>query len=334
VKSFQERNQAVIGTVSMVLLTLIALVTFYSEDLPIIGGGTTYTAHFREAAGLTSATEVRAAGVKIGTVTGVRLAGDKVEVKFRVADAWIGDQTTAEIKIKTLLGSKYLALDPRGDGQQDPNQPIPVDRTSTPFDINQVFDQLSATVGEIDTATLAQSMRVLTDTFATSPPHVRAALEGLSALSDTLSKRDTELARLLANTRDVARTFADRKDQVRQLLSDGNLLLAELRRREDAIKQLLDGTRALSAELSGLVADNSAQLRPALERLDRVNTVLQRNQDNLHRSLSLAGTYYRLVGNTMGNGRWIDIYVCGLVEPPPGQPCQPPTPPFEQGGPR
>lgn len=333
-KSFQERNQAAIGAVSMVVLTLVGLVAFYSEDLPIIGGGTTYTAHFSEAAGLTPSTEVRAAGVKVGTVTAVELEGDHVTVAFRVKDAWVGDRTTAEIRIKTLLGSKYLAIDPQGSELQDPNEPIPLARTAAPFDINQVFDQLSETVGDIDTEALAESMRVLTDTFADSPPHVRSALEGLSALSETISSRDAQLAKLLANTRTVAGTFADRKDQVEQLLVDGNLLLNELIERKESISALLSGTTELATQLSGLVADNSAQLRPALEQLGRVNTVLARNQDNLSRSLALAGPYYRLIGNTMGNGRWIDIYLCGLIEPPEGEQCIPPKPPFPQGGPR
>jgi phospholipid/cholesterol/gamma-HCH transport system substrate-binding protein len=323
-KSFAERNQAAVGAVSAVLLTLVGLTAYYSDDLPIIGGGTSYTAYFREAAGLTDATEVRAAGIKIGTVTSVELAGDKVEVTFRVEDAWIGDQTTADIKIKTLLGSKYLAVDPKGRDTQDPDEPIPLSRTSTPYDINAVVDDLSTTVGELDSGALAESMRVLTETFSTSPQHVRTALEGLSALSETIASRDAELAQLLTNTRDVSRTFADRKDQVSQLLSDGNLLLGELRNRQTAIKNLLEGTRSLAAQLSGLVADNSATLRPALEQLNQVTTVLARNQENLDRSLALAGSYYRLVGNTMGNGRWIDTYVCGLIEAPAGKPCQPP----------
>ncbi|MBO0870998.1 MAG: ABC transporter substrate-binding protein, partial [Micromonosporaceae bacterium] len=60
-------------------------------------------------------------------------------------------------------------------------------------------------------------------------------------------------------------------------------------------------------------ADNTAQLAPTLAALDKVTDVLQRNQANLSRALALAGPYYRLVGNTIGNGRWFDTYLCGLV---------------------
>jgi phospholipid/cholesterol/gamma-HCH transport system substrate-binding protein len=326
-KSFQERNQALVGGVSLVLLTLIGLAAFYSDDLPIIGGGTTYTAQFKESAGLISGTEVRAAGVKIGTVKAVDLEGDHVSVRFRVQDAWVGDRSTVAIRIKTLLGSKYLAVDPLGTKDQDPNQPIAMDRTSSPYDINQVFDQLANTVSEIDTTKLGEALGTLADTFADSPQQIRSALEGLSALSKTISSRDEELAHLLANTQQTSRAFADHNDQVQKLLTDGGLLLAEINKRRDAISSLLAGTRDLAAQLSGLVNENTATLRPALEQLDKVTTVLQRNQDNLTKSLQLAGPYYRLLGNAGGNGRWMDLYVCGLILPDPSSDpgdCQPP----------
>jgi phospholipid/cholesterol/gamma-HCH transport system substrate-binding protein len=327
----QERNHLMVGSISMIVLTLIGLAAFYSDELPIVGGGTMYTAQFNEAAGLISGTEVRAAGVKIGTVKEVDLEGDQVRVRFRVRDAWIGDRSTDAIRIKTLLGAKYLAVDPQGTDKQNPDRPIPISRTSSPYDINEVFDQLSHTVNEIDTGKLAQALGTLADTFEDSPQQVRSALEGLSALSKTISSRDQELARLFANTQQISQTFAGRNADVEKLLSDGGLLLAEIRKRRDSISSLLDGTRELARQLTGLVADNTEQLRPALEQLDRVNAVLQRNQDNLTKSLQLAGPYYRLLGNAGGNGRWMDMYVCGLIAPPDTDPgsgdCIPPRGP-------
>lgn len=326
-RSFQERNQVMVGSISLVVLTLVGLMAFYSDELPIIGGGRTYTADFSEAAGLISGTEVRAAGVKIGTVKEVGLDGDHVRVRFRVKDAWIGDQSRVEIRIKTLLGSKYLAVDPQGSAEQDPGTPIPMSRTTAPYDINQVFDQLANTVTEIDTNKLAGALGVLADTFADSPQEIRSALQGLSALSKTISTRDQELAKLFANTQEISRTFADRNADVEKLLRDGELLLAEIHKRRDSISSLLAGTRELATQLSGLVADNTDRLRPALAQLDRVNAVLQRNRDNLNRSLQLAGPYYRLLGNAGGNGRWMDMYVCGLITPPDPADCMPPRRP-------
>ncbi|MFI9007189.1 MCE family protein [Actinosynnema sp. NPDC053489] len=310
-----QRNPVTVGAVSLTVIALLLLAAFYSDDLPIVGGGTTYSAEFSEAAGLVPANEVRVAGVKVGKVTKVELAGDRVKVSFRVKDAWVGDRTTAVIRIKTLLGQKFLALDPQGSQPLDPGVPIPRERTLSPYDVQEAFNGLASTVGQIDTARLADSFEVLSQTFQGSAESVRGALDGLSALSKTISSRDEQLAHLLANTNEITKTLADRNEQFEKLLADGNLLLGELRKRRDAITALLNGTRALSGQLSGLVADNSAQLRPALEQLDRVTTMLQRNQDSLNRSLELLGPFFRVFANTLGNGRWFDVYICGLLPP-------------------
>ncbi|MDQ2582577.1 MCE family protein [Saccharothrix yanglingensis] len=311
----RERDPVTVGVVSLTVIALLLLAAFHSDDLPVIGGGTTYSAEFSEAAGLVPSNEVRVAGVKVGKVTDVELAGDRVLVSFKVKDAWVGDRSTATIRIKTLLGQKYLALDPQGSQPLDPGDPIPRERTLSPYDVQEAFNGLATTVGQIDTRQLADSFQVLSETFQGSAESVRGALDGLSALSRTISSRDEQLATLLANTDEITKTLSDRNEQFEKLLADGNLLLAELAKRRDAITALLDGTRELSRELSGLVDDNQAQLRPALEQLDRVATMLQRNQDALNRSLALMGPFYRVFANTLGNGRWFDVYICGLLPP-------------------
>ncbi|MGW4206953.1 MCE family protein [Lentzea sp. NPDC004789] len=311
----KQRNPIRTGAISLTLIALLLLAAFYSDDLPIVGGGTSYAADFSEAAGLVPGNEVRVAGVKVGKVTKVALNGDRVRVTFKVKDAWVGDRTTAMIRIKTLLGQKFLSLDPQGTQPLSPGNPIPKERTLAPYDVNEAFNGLATTVGQIDTKQLADSFTVLSDTFKNSPEHVRGALDGLSALSKTISSRDEQLAKLLDNTRQLTKTLADRNQEFEKLLSDGNLLLGEIRKRREAITALLTGTRDLARELSGLVQDNQNQLKPALEQLGRVTTILQRNQDNLDRSLSLLAPFYRVFANTLGNGRWFDTYICGLLPP-------------------
>jgi phospholipid/cholesterol/gamma-HCH transport system substrate-binding protein len=315
-KPLRERNQATVGLIAIVLIVLGVLAAFNADDLPIIGGGTTYSAEFGESAGLKPGNEVRLAGVKVGEVRKVKLARNKVLIDFKVHDVSVGDQSVISIQIKTLLGDKYLAIEPAGSGTQSPNRPIPRSRTMSPFDIVPAVSQLSRTVGKIDTNQLAQSFQVISETFAHSPQNMRDALTGLSALSTSLSKRDTELARLLGNTSALSRTVADRDTQLRKLFADATLLLDELNRRRDAVAALLKGTRSLADQLQGLVADNQKQLKPALDELTKVTTILQRNQDNLGQSLHNLAPYVRMFNNVIGNGRWFEGYICGLLPPP------------------
>jgi phospholipid/cholesterol/gamma-HCH transport system substrate-binding protein len=332
-KPMHERNPIAVCLVGLVVLALLGTVAYRAEDLPLIGGGTTYTADFTEGAGLRSGNEVRVAGVKVGKVTDVALDGAKVKVTFKVKDTWVGNASRAAISIRTLLGEKFLALDPLGTGKQDPGRRIPVSRTTSPYDVTQAFSGLGRTFEEIDSDKLAKSFQAVSETFQNTPEHVRGAAKGLSALSRTISTRDTELAELLRGSKKLTKTLKGQRADFTALLRDGNLLLEEIRKRRSAIHQLFTGTRDLGTELTGLVNDNNKQLGPTLRALDRVTDVLLKNRKRLDRALKVAGPYYRLVGNTLGNGRWFDSYLCGLVPKrylPPGTPpekdCAPPKP--------
>ncbi|WP_435132954.1 MCE family protein [Actinacidiphila sp. bgisy144] len=312
-RPLRERNQVAVGIVGLLVLALLSLVAYNADALPLIGGGTTYSAYFTEAAGIKSGNEVRVAGVKVGKVTHVGLDGAQVKVTFRVRHTWIGNASTAAIAIKTLLGEKYLALDPLGNAKQNPGDTIPKSRTTSPYDVTQAFNGLGQTFDAIDTKQLAASFQAIADTFKDTPDSVRTAATGLSSLSKTISSRDAQLASLLSGSKQLTKTLSDQNSRFQQLISDGNLLLGEVEKRRTAIHSLLTGTQSLGTQLNGLVTDNTQQLAPTLDALDRVTGVLLANQASLDKVLALAGPYYQVVGNTLGNGRWFDSYLCGLV---------------------
>lgn len=336
-RSFSSRNPIVIGLVSLGVVVGLLLVAYNVDALPVIGSGPEYRARFAESADLTPGNEVRIAGVKVGKVTGVSLEGTHVLVTFR-SKAYIGDQSTASIQIKTLLGQKYLAIDPAGGKPLDPNTPIPLDRTVAPYDVVQAFNQLSTTVNQLNTDQLAQSLRTLSDTFRDTPPEVKASLDGLSRLSVTIASRNEQLAHLLDNTNKTTGLLAARNSDIDAILSDGTKLLDELRYREAAIHRLLVGTRELSQQLRGLVHDNSDQIGYTLDQLDQLTATLQRHENDIVAGLRRIGPFATVFTNALGNGRWFDSYFDGLFPKDPlgtiqgGGSPSPPGPAGASGG--
>jgi phospholipid/cholesterol/gamma-HCH transport system substrate-binding protein len=314
---FRERNPVVIGAVGLGLIVALLAAAFNAQDLPLIGGGTGYAAAFSEAGGLKPGDDVRIAGVKVGQVQSLELEGDHVRVDFRVQDGvQFGTGTGAAVKIKTVLGAKYLALEPAGPGQLRPGSEIPLDRTVSAYDVVQAFSDLATTTDQIDTKQLATALDTVAATFKDSPADVKASLAGISRLSQTVSSRDSALRDLLAHADSVTAVLSDRSTQLTTLIDDGNALLTEIQRRRDVIHTLLVNTAALATQLTGLVADNQAQITPALQRLGDVLAVLQRNQDNLDQSIRLLAPFVRVFANNLGNGRWFDTYVQNLVAAP------------------
>ncbi|TQF68703.1 MCE family protein [Rhodococcus spelaei] len=311
----QRRSPATIGALGIVVVLLATMSAFFLEDLPLIGAGATYRAEFSEAAGLKPNNEVRIAGVKVGKVTNVSLDGNKVEVAFKVKDAWVGDQTTASIQIKTILGQKYLSLDPRGSSSLRASDTIPLDRTTSPYDVIDAFSSAATTLSEVDTPQLAKSMQTLSEAFSGTPADVRASLDGVSRLSKTIESRDVELNKLFAATSKTSKVLADRNAEFTQLIGSAGLLLGELNDRQQSISKLLTGTQRLSQQLTGLVKDNEAQIGPALEQLRGVVQILQDNNANLDKAIKLYAPFTRLYANIVGNGRWFDQVVVNLTPP-------------------
>ena len=310
---FRERNPVVIGAVGLVVIAAMLLLAFNLDRLPYING-TAYTAAFSEAGGLKENDEVRIAGVKVGKVTAVELDGDHVKVTFRVnRGTEFGRQTGASVRIKTLLGQKFLMLEPKGRGQLEAGSEIPLERTVSAYDVVEAFSDLATTAEAIDTEQYAEALDTIATTFEDSPDEVRAAVDGLGRLSRTIASRDAQLRRLLEHASGVSEVLADRNREFVTLLADGDLLLQELQRRREDIHVLLVNTAKLADQLTALVRENRREIGPALENLRNVVAVLRANQENLDQSIELLAPFIRVFANTLGNGRWFDTWVENLV---------------------
>jgi phospholipid/cholesterol/gamma-HCH transport system substrate-binding protein len=315
--AFREKNPVTIGAIGVAVIAAMMLVAFKAGDLPLIGGGDTYYAEFSEAGGLKPNDEVRIAGVRVGQVEDLSIDRGHVVVEFKVdGDERFGTDTGASIRVKTLLGAMYLALEPAGPGQLGEGDAIPLDRTVAPYDVVDAFSDLSTVEQKIDTDQLADSLDTLSSLLADTPDDVRTSLTGLSRLSRTLASRDDELQNLLANASKVSGVLAERNDSIETLFRDGDTLLRALYDRRTAVHRLLVATTDLSDQLSGLVADTEADLTPALERLDRVVALLDSRQQELDESLRLMAPFYRVFANTLGTGPWFDTFIQNLPPVP------------------
>ena len=173
--------------------------------------------------------------------------------------------------MKTLLGQKYLALEPKGPGQlratarsRSPHRVLlrHRQRLQRPHDDDRAHRHRPA--GDVPDDPRRPSSR-------TARPDVKAALDGLTRLSRTIACRDAELDRLLAAANSVTRhgrRSATRRSST--LIKDADLLLVELDARRDDIHTLFLNTSALAQQITGLVRDNRAQLKPALDQLTKV----------------------------------------------------------------
>lgn len=318
VKSFSERNQLVIGIVGLVLTIGIVLGSLNYDRLPFLQGKE-YSAYFAEAGGLTTGQAVQVSGFQVGDVKSIELDGSRALVTFTVArDIRLGDRTEAAIKTRGLLGTKVLEVTARGDGQQE--GPIPIERTTSPYELPDALGELAMTISGLNTNQLSDSLRVLAETFSDTPPELRIAVEGVARFSQTLDERDEQLRGLLTNADKATTVLAERSDQVVSLIGNTNALLAELKSQSAALDQIAGNISALSDQLLGFIAENRETMRPALDKLNGVLTIIDNRKERLQRSIKLLGQYSMSLGESVASGPFFKTYVANLL---PGQFIQP-----------
>ncbi len=319
IKPLGERNRLVVGLVGSVVLAAVVIAAFSYDKLPFVKRTSDYSAYFAEAGGIKPGSDVRVSGLGVGRVSDIRLEGTKVRVDFTVRQGVeLGDRTEAAIKIETVLGTKMLELTPRGDGEL--NGTIPLERTTSPYDLPTALGDLTTTISGLDTTQLSSALTTLADTFKDTPPDLKLALEGVARFSDTLNTRDAQLRNLLTNANKVTGVLAKRSDQIASLVVNTNALLAELLAQRDSVDAFMSNLTAVSHQISGLVNDNRAQLKPAVDKLNGVLGILDNRKQELERTLYLLRRYAMSFGEVLGSGPFFKASVVNLA---PGQFSQP-----------
>ena len=318
-KSFSERNPVIIGAIGVGITAGIVVAAVQYQQLPIFNAGKQYSAYFAEAGGILSGAPVQVSGMQVGDVSSIDLDGTRVRITFKVdKKVRLGDRTEAAIKAKTLLGAKILEITPRGDGQL--TEVIPLSRTTSPYQLPDALGDLATIINDVNTDQLNESLRTLAQTFQDTPPDLQIAVQGLARFSQTLNERDDQLRGLLANARKATDVLAKRTDQVVNLIANTNALLEQLQTQSVALDNIANNISALARQLTGLIAENREPLRPALEKLNRVLTIIDNRKQAIQKSIKLLNAYGLSLGESVSAGPYFKGYVANLL---PGQFVQP-----------
>jgi phospholipid/cholesterol/gamma-HCH transport system substrate-binding protein len=319
VKTFSERNPAVIGAIGVGIVAVLVTAALQYQKLPFLTQTKQYSAYFADAGGLFSGAGVEVSGYPVGKVSSIGLDGPRVLVKFTIAnDIHLGERTEAAIKTKSLLGTKVLNVIPSGTGQLA--EAIPIARTVSPYQLPDALGDLAKTISGLNTNQLSDSLSTLAQTFADTPPHLKATIEGVGRFAQTVNSHDAQLRTLLQNAAKVTAVLAKRSDQVVHLVDDTNALLAQLRTQSDALDRIWANVSAVSKQLKAFIEENRQQLRPALDKLNGVLTIVDNRKDRLAQAVKLLNSYAMSLGESVSSGPFFKAYVVNLL---PGQFVQP-----------
>ena len=110
--------ETLVGAAVIAIAIVFFTYAYKTADLSAGSGGYSLTAQFERIDGVSTGTDVRMAGIKIGTVTGQKLEPSSYEAIITMEispEVKLPTDSTAKITSEGLLGGNYVSLEPGGD---------------------------------------------------------------------------------------------------------------------------------------------------------------------------------------------------------------------------
>ena len=143
----------------------------------------------------------------------------------------------------------------------------------------------------------------------------------MARFSETLNERDAQLRHLLTNANKATTVLAERSDQIVSLITNTNaLLVAAAERKRRTGSDLGQHLRAEPAAARASSPRTASTMKPALDKLNGVLTIVDNRKERVQKSLKLLNSYAMSLGESVSSGPFFKAYVANLL---PGQFVQP-----------
>ncbi|GAA5105184.1 MCE family protein [Nocardia iowensis] len=309
VRSLAAINTAWLGGLSLAVITVLVAATTAVTQLHL--GQVRYTAEFAQAAGIRAGDQVTVAGIPVGTVDGADLAGDRVLVDIKVGkELAIGPDTTAAIKLTSVLGAREVVLRPGGDGAL-PGRRIALEHTTVPYDLQQVLQDSTTTFEQVDADRFAVAMQALAGQLHDVPSVLPGALANVRNLSAVIAERRDQISALLRNTAHLAAILGNQRGDIGALIEQGGDLMREITSRRAAVVRLLDAATNLIQTANEVLTVNRTDIETMLADIRQLTTMLGDHDALLRNTFQVMPVTVRNITNAFGSGPFLDFLLPG-----------------------
>lgn len=235
-------NRTHIGLGLFVIAT-IGLLVWLAQSIGAIGsgGGNAYELRLRHAAGLVENNAVKIAGVSVGRIEKVGVDHDVAVLTLRIdSEIVLHEDARAIVRAKSLLGEKYLQLEP-GDREapvlEDGAQIVNVD---VPFEIDEVLNALEPILGGDDSIAAALAP------LASQLNELLADASGKNGKPPIITREEIDqiVDDVKATSASVRRMTEQNEQLVHDVLTNGNALLTD-----PHLKKILANTERITTDL-------------------------------------------------------------------------------------
>jgi phospholipid/cholesterol/gamma-HCH transport system substrate-binding protein len=244
-----------------VLATAVLAVTISNRTF---GSTRSFKAEFTDVTGLLPGDSVRAAGVRVGTVTGIKVAHDRyAEVSFNVdKDVPVYSSTRFQVRYLNLVGQRYVAIveQPGDETVQPAGSLIPLARTAPALDLTALFNGFRPLFRALTPEDVNSFALEVIKTLQGEGGTIADLAAKSASLTNTVADRDAVIGGVINNLLTVLNTVQQRNQGLNELINNLQRL----------VSGLASDRNTIAASLSNIddLASNSAlllqQIRPYL----------------------------------------------------------------------
>ncbi|ART68132.1 virulence factor Mce [Mycobacterium dioxanotrophicus] len=303
----------VIGTIALITIMLISIgvprVVYQVRT-------NAYAAELANASGLTSGDPVYVAGVPAGRVEQVALAGNRVRVGFRLDKAQpLGNRTTVTVRLRTVLGKRFLDVMPAGTVNPGDSHTIPLARTTVPYSLDEVGRQAARAATGVEQQPLADMMNTLTESMPGDSAELGRVLAGISSASSVFAQNGDKVDELLRVSRSLSELLVQQTDSLSATAANAQHIVSALTARRQALTDIVANLGAIVRQLSEVYGAKQQDFGELITDLAAVTGTLKANADKIEQTLVQMPPAIRAVTNATGNGTWADVNSPSLVMP-------------------
>ena len=233
------------------------------------------SAYFQDANGLPTAADVRVAGLQVGKVTAIGKDSEhpgatRVDMSITDSNVTVHTNAFAKVRPKTLLGEKYVDLDP-GTGDHDvlPSG-SPLVNTDTNVENDTVFNAFDTQTRQAEQKVIQELDQGLTaregDVQAILP-QLDTVVRDLAPVAKVYEKDNPVVDQIFTNVTTVMQTLADEHTQLAGFLSNGNQALQAIADKDQSLITTLDQWSQFDQRLNRVVSTTVADQRSGIDKL-------------------------------------------------------------------
>jgi len=263
------------------VLAVIVLLAFASSR--IVNGLTEYrlVVPLDSADGLYPGSDVLIAGAHAGSVRDISLDGSQTLVTIALDDAYTPVHRDAKVTVrpKSLLGEKYVALDPGRSDTLPSGSRLPQQQVARAVELQDVVNSLDQPTREkLRTLLISLGGGLAGQGLNTNQTisYGRQDLDHLAAITDTLAARDQDLQQVIQGLDQVTAELAksDRRQQLGALIQNSQTLLHSLSQQDAQIKATLANANAALSRTDASLSGTAVQLNDILQQAPRTVDLL------------------------------------------------------------